>query len=279
MTPDVPRAREQPVDQRDGQREERERPEEAVCAEEPELDVPCACGHQRGEQDASGPRVGRGLGIRDHEEREEHECAALEPVQRDAQRFAQPERPADEQHGVGREKGHRHIAPGRAVHDEPAGRCEQEAEHRRAAPLAGRDPHLAREQHHRHQGEVRGIEDVLAPDPQQELAGDGDGGRDDRQLDRTGPEQETEREPGDQGAPRVEDREPRETRRGELHQQDGGEDDGGAARVEPEPSEPVDQEAPEDGDLICAGVEASPGLRALSWASDGRRAQDSVHAP
>jgi hypothetical protein len=280
VAPDVTGAREQPVEQRDGQREEGERPQEPVRPEELELDDPRARGHQRGEQDATGSRVGRGLRIRDHEEGEEHERAALDPVQGDAQGLAEPERSADEQRGVGAEEGEGHVAPGRAVHDQPAGRGEEEPEHRRAAPLAGRDPHLAREQHHGHQREVGRVEDVLAADPQDELARDGDGGGEDHQFEGIGPEQETEREPGDQGALRVEVGTPVEASCGKLHQQDGGEngDRMGGGQIEAEPPQSVDEEAPEGRDLIQARVPPAGGLcPVLSIAGDRRR--HDLHAP
>jgi hypothetical protein len=281
VAPDVAGAREQPVDQRDGQREEGERPEEPVRPEELELDAPGARGHQCREEHASCPRIGRGLRIRDHEEREEHERAALEPVQGDAERLPEPERPADEQRGEGGEEGHRHVAPGCAVHDQPASRGQDEPEHGRAAPLAGRDPYLAREQHHRHQREVGRVEDMLAPDPQDELARDGDGRGDDHQVEGIGPEQETEREPRDQSALRVEDRTPGQACREELHQQDSGKDRErvGGRQVEAEPPQSVDEEAPEGRDLIYAGVPPAAGLHVLSSPIDGWGRRHHVHAP
>jgi hypothetical protein len=265
MAPDVAPAREQAVDQRDGQREERERPQEAVRPEQLELDEPGARSHQRAEQDASGSRVGRRLRIRDHEEREEHERAALEAMERNAERLSEPERPRDEESRVGHEEGHGHVAPGRAVHDQAARRGEQEAEHGRAAPLSGRDPHVPRAEHHRHQREVRGIEDVLALYPQHELARDGDRGRDDRNLERIGPEQQTEREPRDQGASRVEEGEFGQARREPLHQQDGREDGDGVenGQIEAEPDQAVGEEASEGRDLVHAGITPAPGFHAL----------------
>ena len=280
MAPDVAGTWEQPVDQWDGDREERKGPQETVRPEELELHDPGAHGHQGREQDAPCPRIGRGLGIRDHEEGEQHERAALEPVQGNAHGLSQPEGSSGEQRDVADEKCEGHIAPRCPVHDQAAGRREQESEHGRAAPLTGRDPHAAREEHHRHQREVRGIEDVLAAHAQHELAENGDGGRHDHQLERIRPEQEAQRQSRYQCALRVEGRAPGHTRRGELGQQDGDED-GDRMRdrqIEPEPPDAVDEEAAERRNLIHTWVPVAPLLGQLRSTANGWRFHD-VHAP
>ena len=195
---------EQPIDQGNEQRGERERPEEPVRPEELELHDPRADGHQRGKEEAARPRVGRRPRVGDHEEGKEHEGAALEPMQGDAHRLSEPERPSDEERAVAGEKGERPVAPRGPVDDETAGGGEEEAEHRRAAPLARRDPDLSRRDHHCHQREVRRIEDVLVPDPQDELARDGDDGSDRRESPRIRAKQETQRKSRDQRATWIE---------------------------------------------------------------------------
>jgi hypothetical protein len=201
-------------------------------------------------------------------------------VQGNGHGLSEPERPAHEQRGVGGEEGGGHIGPGRAVHDQPTGRGKEEAKHRRAAPLAGRHPHLAGEEHHGHQREVGRVEDVLASDAEDELAGDGDGGGDDDQAEGTGPEQETEREPRDQGAPWVEGGAPGEARRSKLDQQDGGEngDCMGGGQVEPEPPQAVSEEAREGHDLIHARVPSAEGLCLVPRTVRGHRPHE-LHAP
>src|ERR1044071_6767485 len=67
-------------------RDDGEGPEDAVGAEEAELDVAGAQGDERGEEDAAGARVGRGARVGDHEKREEQQRAVLEAVQRDGHR-------------------------------------------------------------------------------------------------------------------------------------------------------------------------------------------------
>jgi hypothetical protein len=260
MAPGVPGAREQPVDQWDGDREERERPQQAVRPEELELHDPGACRHQHGEEDAPTPRVRRGLRIRDHEEGEQHQRAALEPVQGNVEGLSEPERSSREERDVGDEKRERHVASRSAVHHEPAGRREQEAEDGRAAPLAGGDPDAAGDQDHRHQREVRGIEDVLAAHSQDELARDGDDGRHDGQVEGIGPEQEAQRQSRDQGALRVEGRTPGDSGRRELRQQHSDEDGHCMSdrHIEAEPPDAVDQEAAERRNLIHTGVPAEP---------------------
>ena len=72
-----------------------ERPEEAVGPEEHELDDPAPRRDQEREEERPARESGVVLRVRDHEEGEEEERAALEPVERDRQRIAQPERPPE----------------------------------------------------------------------------------------------------------------------------------------------------------------------------------------
>src|SRR5450432_1887629 len=74
------------VEEWNEQGEESERPESTVGPEEPELDVRGAGCDERPEHDASRAGVRRGLRVRNHEEREEEQRAALEPMERDRQR-------------------------------------------------------------------------------------------------------------------------------------------------------------------------------------------------
>src|SRR3954470_157632 len=60
--------REQRVDDRHKYRGACKRPENSVRTEQAVVDVPTAERHERGEKDPSGPRVGRGLRIGNHEE-------------------------------------------------------------------------------------------------------------------------------------------------------------------------------------------------------------------
>ncbi len=280
MTPHVAGTGQEPVDEGDGDREERQRPQETVRPEELELHEPGAQRHQRREQDAPASRIGRGLRIRDHEEGEQDERAAFEPMQGNAQGLAEPERSSDEQRGVADEKRKCHVASRGPVHDEAAGGREEEAEHGRAAPLTGRDPHDAREEHHRHQREVRGIEDVLAAHAQDELAGDGDGGRHDREVDGIRPEQKAQRQSRDQRALRVEGGTSGQVRRNELRYQDGDED-GDHMRdrqIEPQPSDAVDDKAAERRNLVQTRVPVSPEPCELP-STAGRSHGHAVHAP
>ena len=224
MAPDVTGAGQRPVDQWDQERKQRERPQQTVRPEQLELHDPGACRHQQCEQDAPTPRVGRRLRIRDHEEGEQHEGAALEPMKRNAEGLSETERSASEERDVGDEEREGHVTARCAIHHEPASRRHQEAKDGRAAPLARRDPDAAGEEDHRHQREVRGIENVLATHPQGELARDGDGGCHDRQLEGIGAEQEAQRQSRDEGALRIEDRAPGDSRRCELRQQNRDED-------------------------------------------------------
>src|SRR3954468_17190716 len=95
--PLVARRRQERVDDGDENRAGGERPENAVRPEEAVVDVPAAERDKRGEEDPSGPRVGRGLRIGNHEEGEEQQRTALQPVKRNRERLAHPQRPPDDQ--------------------------------------------------------------------------------------------------------------------------------------------------------------------------------------
>src|SRR3954471_14680598 len=139
--PLVARRRKQRVDDGDENRAGRERPENAVRAEEPVVDVPAAERDERREEDPSGARVGRGLRIGDHEEGEEQQRAALQPVKRNRQRLADPERPPDDQRAPEDDERVRDVAARRAIDDQSADAGDQESEEGDVSPLSRRHPH------------------------------------------------------------------------------------------------------------------------------------------
>ena len=101
-----------------------------------ELDVASAEGHQRGEENAAGARVGRRLGIGDHEEREEEQRAVLHPMKRNGHRLAQPERAADEDRTPGHDERVGHITPRRTIDHQAADAGDEKCEEGQAAPLS-----------------------------------------------------------------------------------------------------------------------------------------------
>src|SRR5436190_24331306 len=106
-------------------------------------------------------------------------------MERDGQRLAEPDRSAEDERHVERDEGVGDVTPRRAVDDEAAETSHQKCQERDIAPLAGRYPHLAGEQDHGDNAEVGGIEEVLAVESNDELAGDGGDGRGERQALRT----------------------------------------------------------------------------------------------
>src|SRR3954447_21315749 len=115
--PLVARPRKQRVDDGDENRTGCERPENAVGREEPVVDVPAAERDERGEEDPSRARVGRGLRIGNHEEGEEQQRAALQPVNGNHQRLADPERTSDDERAPENDEGICDVAACRAVDD------------------------------------------------------------------------------------------------------------------------------------------------------------------
>src|SRR5262249_46895968 len=153
----------------------------------------------------SGARVRCGLGVRDHEEGEDEESAAFEAMHRNRERLPEPERTTEEEPDVAPDERKSHVAARRAVDDEAPHADEEKTDESGITPLSGRDPNGSCGEHHGNDPEVGGIEEMLAVPAEKELGSDGgDGGRD-RERRRVGPEQETEGEPGDRGAPGIED--------------------------------------------------------------------------
>ncbi len=169
-----------------------------------ELHQRATTGNERGETDTSRARIGCGLGVRDHEKRKEQQAPALEMEPGDGEWVAKPHGAAHDQQAVRGEKRVGHIGALGSVHHQPAQPRQQAGRDRQTAPLAGRDPDFAGRRQHDDQTEVRGVEQMPAVDATHELARDGDEGGDQHELGPIGAEQETEREPRDPGAQRVE---------------------------------------------------------------------------
>src|SRR3954449_6344325 len=134
--PLVARRGQQRVDDGNENRAGGERPENAVRPEEPVVDVPAAERDERGEEDPSGARIGRGLRIGNHEEGEEQQRAALQPVKRNRQRLADPERPSDDERAPEDDEGVRDVAARRAIDYQSADAGDQESEEGYVSPLS-----------------------------------------------------------------------------------------------------------------------------------------------
>src|SRR3954454_7304795 len=126
--PLIARRRQKRVNDGNENRAGGERPENAVRAEEPVVDVPAAERDERGEEDPSRTRVGRGLRIGNHEEGEEQQRAALQPVKRNRERLADPQRTSDDQRAPEDDERIRDVAARRAIDDQSANAGDQESE-------------------------------------------------------------------------------------------------------------------------------------------------------
>src|SRR4051812_20973689 len=136
-SPLITTGREKPINQRNGERTDRERPQRSIGSEQSELDVP---GSERGdkrEQDSSRTRIRRRARIRDHEECKEEQRAAVQAVNRDRQWLTEPQRSTEHQGHVEPDERIGDITPARAVHDEAAEAGHQEPEECDVAPLSG----------------------------------------------------------------------------------------------------------------------------------------------
>src|SRR3954447_7437095 len=126
--PLVARRRKNRVDDGNENRAGGERPENAVRAEEPVIDVPAAERDERGEENPSRARVGRGLRIGNHEEGEEQQRAALQPVKRNRERLADPQRPPDHKRAPEDDERVRDVAARRAIDDQSADAGDEKSE-------------------------------------------------------------------------------------------------------------------------------------------------------
>ena len=143
--PREPAAGQNAIEDGHERRAQGQRPDDAVGAEQAELDVPGDEGDQRAEEHARRPDVRRRPRIRDHEEGEEQQAAALEAAHRDGHRLAQVERAAEQQRRVDDDEGAaRRRERSGAVGDQAAQARHQEGEERDAAPLRRRQPRRRR---------------------------------------------------------------------------------------------------------------------------------------
>src|SRR3954470_14845635 len=138
-TPLVARRGQKRVDDGDENRAGGQRPENAVGPEEPVVDVPAAERDERREEDPSRARIGRGLRIGNHEEGEEQQRAALQPVKRNGQRLDDPERPPDHERAPEDDERVRDVAARGAIDDQSADAGDQKSEERDVPPLPWRN--------------------------------------------------------------------------------------------------------------------------------------------
>jgi hypothetical protein len=161
-----------PIEQRNDRRPDRQRPQQAVRPKQPELHVARPEGHEQREQHPASPRIGRRLGVRNHEERENEERAISQAMQWNRDRFAEPGGAAEEEARVRAEEAERDVGPFGARHDDQPDGGNQERKERRLAPLTGRHPGVTRQQQRRNDAEVRRIEHVLSSNANGEFAPD-----------------------------------------------------------------------------------------------------------
>lgn len=263
--PPKPDARQETVDQWHERRTHDEAPERSVRFEETELDIERDHRHQKCEDHPARAGVRRGLGVGNHEERENQQSDALDLMQRDRQRVAEPESSRDEQTDVESEKAQGHIRARRPRHDEASHPGDEQAEPDDLPPLSRRDPSEAGGDRD-DQREIRGIEDVLLAPPDDELAGNGDEGRqcDDSQI--VGAEEDAQADDRYESAERIEPGQLVQARAGILREQRRAERDGdlGDGDVKVQPAEAIEQQGAQADDLIEAGIKGGkPGCESI----------------
>src|SRR4051812_5623620 len=204
LSPLVAPCGEKPINQRNRQRTDRQRPQRSIRSEQSELDVPGSARGEKRKQDSSHARIRCRPRIRDHEEREEQEGAVLKTMGRDRQWLAEPERSTEYQGHVERDERIGHIAAARTVHDESAETGHQKREEGDVPPLSGRNPHPSRQRHEPDDRDVGRIEKMFAVHPENELARHGNNRRSKRQFNVIRSEEQAEGETRDQWAARIE---------------------------------------------------------------------------
>lgn len=254
--PAVALACEQPVEQRHEGHAEEEREERCVGAVEGELDDESDAGNRRAEDHAAGRAVRRRFRVRDHEKREHEQRAVREVVERDGERIAEQSRSHRDQHCVAAEERKRRLRAAGAGQDDESEAGKRQCRQCAASPLAARDPGAVGGEHEADDRPVGRIEQVLAPDADQELARDRDDGGEHRQPEAVRSQQHGQRQPGDERAPRLERAAAFETAAEILGGLRAAEHDGGMERFYAyvQQRRAGDDEDREHGDLVIAGV-------------------------
>jgi hypothetical protein len=124
-------------------------------------------------------------------------------------------------------------------------------------PLPRRNPDAVRHQHHRHDGAVRRIEDVLAVKANDELAADGDHRGGDQQRDRFTAQQERKRESRNRRTTRIE-RDVFDPAANRLRRNRGPDEEHRAKQrhIEVEREDAVEQEDSQRADLVEPRIES-----------------------
>jgi len=175
--------------------------------------------HREGEDEAPEPRVGRGARIGNHEEGEDQQRAALQLVQRDRERIAEPKGAREQERGVAGEEEDRDVGAARGVQHQDGAKGDERCEPDAGAPLAGRDPHVIGEHEQRHDGEAGRVEHVLAVAPDHEFGENRDDAGDGGERRLVGAQEQAERQPGDEGRAQVELLEPEPPGAGRLRRE------------------------------------------------------------
>jgi ribosomal-protein-alanine N-acetyltransferase len=180
-------------------------------------------------------------------------------MERDPQRLVELERPAHDERERGRQVRQRDVAPPGTMYDEPPRADQKKPEEGDASPLAGGDPGVARQGEREDEGEVGGVEEMLAVEPEKELAADGRRRREDRDERGVRSQEQAQRKRGDESAPRVEMRQPGRERPGELDEKSRRDDQGRARRrdVESEKGRSVHEQSQQRQDLPKARIGAA----------------------
>ena len=209
---------------------------------------------------------GDGARVGDHEEREDQERAALHLVNRDGERIAQP--PGARRTAAPRECRERRSrcrTRRAACSTRIAKKARSAANHTVEPHAPGEIQHAARGEQQHDDGEARRIPDVLAVDAEDEFRADGDHAGQRMQPGIVRPQQQAQRQSGDQRRARVECRQLEPPRADGLRceRADDGERAVERARAEIEPAEIVDQQGCERGDLVMARIGPETGRGAL----------------
>ena len=121
-------------------------------------------GDHESKHDTAGSGIGRRLGIRDHEEREQEERAVLKMVKGNREGVAEKRCTGEDDRAIETDEGVGDVASRRAVDHEATATGEKKREEGSGAPLARRHPDTRAQSHHHGQSEVGWVEHVSVVD-------------------------------------------------------------------------------------------------------------------
>jgi hypothetical protein len=254
--PDEPFRWENTIDEKNERRERDERDVQRRSHLHGKREIVTEQRYGDGEHEAAQPRIRRRARIRDHEEGEDQQRPALELMQRDRERVAEPNGPHQQEGCMRDQKEDGDVEAVRRAQHEDGEKAQKRGEPYRRSPLSRRNPHAVRSQKQNHDREACGIPDVLAVHPKDEFRADRNDSGNYVQPRLLSAQQQAQREAGDQGRAGIELRQREQIRAERLRCQRpaNGQQAVEGLCTEINPEDVINEQSGQRGDLIMSRI-------------------------